>query len=81
MAFNASLDRELATKILDSLDGGSTQLKVSVHAYNGGEPKVQVARLVRFQNGNVGHRKLGRMTVDESLAVAGVVPEIINQIG
>lgn len=81
MAFNASLDREIAVKVLDSFDGGSTQLKVSAHAYNGGEPKIQISRLVRFQNGNVGFRKAGRMTVEESLAVAGVVPEIINQVG
>lgn len=80
MAFNASLDREIAVKVLDSLDGGKTQIKISAHAYNGGEPKLQISRLVNFQNGNVGYRKTGRMTVEESLAVAGVVPEIINQV-
>ena len=67
--------------MLDSFDGGKTQLKVSAHSYNDGEPKVQISRLVQFQNGNVGHRKAGRMTLEETLAVAGVVPEIINQIG
>lgn len=81
MAFNASLDREIAVKVLDSLDGGKTQIKVSAHSYNDGEPKIQISRLVNYRNGNVGYRKAGRMSLDETLAIAGVVPEIINQIG
>lgn len=80
MAFNAALDREIASRDLDSLDGGKTALRVSAHSYNDGVPKIQVGRIVYFQNGNVGHRKVGRMTLEESLAVANVIPEIANQI-
>ena len=80
MAFDASKDKELASKVLESFDG-STQLVVGVYSYNGGEPKVQIGRIVHYKNGNTGHKKLGRMTLQESLAVAGVMPEMLNQIG
>ena len=81
MAFDASKDKVLASKTLDSFDNGASVVTVGVYSYNGGEPKLQIGRIGYLKSGEARHRKLGRMTLQESMAVAQVVPEILKQIG
>ncbi|MCK9267233.1 MAG: hypothetical protein M0P14_00795 [Alkaliphilus sp.] len=79
-AFDPTKDKKLASKVLESKDGGTTSIVVSAHEYNGGEPKIQIGRIVFYKNGNTGHKKVGRMTLEESMAVAGIIPEIMSAI-
>ena len=78
MPFDRSKDAVLASETIEG--NGNTSLVVSAHSYNGGETKIQIGRIVHYQNGNTGHRKLGRMTLEESMAVAGVIPQVLETV-
>jgi hypothetical protein len=59
MAFDDSKDKEL-------WKGEIGDLQVSVHSYNGGEPKLQIGpRMIVTKNGETRFRKPGRLTLEE----------------
>ena len=71
MAFNKSLDKELASYEIG--DG----LKIGVYSYNGGEKKLQIGpRVYEKKDGSTGFRKAGRMTADELKAFAAIADEL-----
>ena len=52
--FNSALDKVIASWNYEGL-------AISVNAYNGGDPKLNIGpRVVQFKNGNTGYRSPGR---------------------
>lgn len=59
MAFDETKDKEL-------WQGQINDLMVSVHSYNGGDPKLQIGpRVVTKKDGSESYRKAGRLTGQE----------------
>jgi len=76
MPYNKDLDKVVREESVD-VEGG--KIMVSVYSYNGGEEKVQVGpRMVEKKSGGYSFRKLGRMTVDESVKVMVALSNINN---
>ncbi len=68
MAFDKTLDKELSSK--EVLDDGDTRLTIAIYQYNGGIPKVQVKREVKNADDDWKFAKMGRLTFEETDAVA-----------
>jgi len=78
MAYNKSLDKELKQWKIESED---TAILVSVYAYNGGDKKLQIGpRTYAKKNGDVGYRKAGRLSVDETAKLAEILPEVTDTL-
>jgi hypothetical protein len=78
MAFNRDLDVVVASK--EAFADEKTAVSVSVHTYNGGDPKVQLSREYIKRDGTRSFRKLGRLTMAEATAVANVLPELMAEV-
>lgn len=67
MAYDENLDKELFS---ETADFETTKIKVSVHSYNNGEPKLQLSREnLNPNSGEYRFSKLGRLTKDEVEAI------------
>jgi len=57
-------------------EGESDTLEVGIYQYNGGDKKLQIGpRTFERKNGDMGHRKAGRLTVAETAWLATVLVE------
>ena len=64
MPYDKSLDKELFS---EEIEFEITKVRVSVHSYNDGTPKMQLSRENRNQNtGDWSFSKLGRLTKEEA---------------
>jgi len=71
MAYDTSKDKEL-------WKGAVGNLRISVHAYNGGEAKLQIGpRIVETKEGAEKFMKAGRITEDEFDYLIGYAEEIL----
>jgi len=70
MPYDSSLDEQLFTKDWEE-EGG--KIVVSVHSYNKGPKKLQIAREIKDRMGNAAFAKLGRLSKEE---VRGILPLI-----
>lgn len=76
MAFDKSKDKVL---MMEELESG---LRVSIHAYNDGEAKLQIGpRVYTKKNGDEGFGKAGRLSLKEAVALAGLMPRISEVMG
>lgn len=62
-------------------DPDDKHLEVSVMQYNGGELKMQVIRKFRRANGQIGFGKMGRLSLDETIALGEILPEVRALMG
>jgi len=65
-----------------SIENGDKCLKICVMSYNGGEMKLQFGpRTYVKRNGTTGFGKVGRMTLNEVMAINDLMPEIKGIMG
>ncbi len=76
MPFDPSLDKELEKR---EKDFESTKLIVSIKSYNDGQPKVQISRQNRNDDGWM-FAKVGRLTKEEAEAVYQMLGEILQNM-
>ncbi len=78
MPYDPNLDQE---KFAETIELDLTRIKVSVHSYNDGIPKLQLSRENRNQTtGDWRFSKLGRMTKDEAEAVLPLMKKAIEKM-
>jgi len=70
MPYDSSLDEQLFSKSWED-EGG--KIVVSVHSYNKGPKKLQIAREIKDRMGNTAFAKLGRLSKEE---IRGILPLI-----
>lgn len=70
MPYNSSLDQETFSKFWENDTG---KIIVSVHSYNNGPKKLQLARELKGKEGQPTFAKLGRLSKEE---VEGILPLI-----
>ncbi len=70
MPYDSSLDEQSFSKSWED-EGG--KIVVSVHSYNKGPKKLQIAREIKDRMGNAAFAKLGRLSKEE---VKGIFPLI-----
>lgn len=70
MPYDSSLDEQLYSKAWED-EGG--KIVVSVHSYNKGAKKLQIAREIKDRMGNAAFAKLGRLSKTE---LEGILPLI-----
>lgn len=70
MPYDSSLNEELFSREWESDNG---KIIVSVHCYNKGAKKLQLAREIKDREGNFAFAKLGRLSRNE---VEGILPLI-----
>lgn len=70
MPYDSSLDEQVFSKSWED-EGG--KIVVSVHSYNKGAKKLQIAREIKDRMGNAAFAKLGRLSKEE---VKGIMPLI-----
>ena len=70
MPYDSSLDEELFSKAWEDENG---KIVVSVHSYNKGAKKLQLAREIKDKVGNAAFAKLGRLS---KIEVKGILPLI-----
>ena len=74
-------EKDVAIKVW-TLDGEKDALEVGIYQYNGGEKKLQIGpRTFEKKNGDQGHRKAGRLTVDETTWLVTVLAEATTLLG
>ena len=74
MAYDAKKDITVASRV--ALNDGTNTLLVCIQRYNGGEPKIQISRTVKLNNGDTQYVKQGRMTFSEWEAANKAVGEM-----
>jgi hypothetical protein len=74
MAYDAKKDITVASRV--ALDDGTNTLLVCIQRYNGGEPKIQISRTVKLNNGETQYVKQGRLTFAEWEAANKAVGEM-----
>lgn len=74
MPYNSSLDQETFSK---SWENDTGKIIVSVHSYNNGLKKLQLARELKGKEGQPTFAKLGRLSKEE---VEGILPLIKEAI-
>lgn len=78
MPYDPNLDAE---KFGETVEMDITRIKVSVHSYNDGTPKLQLSRENRNQTtGEWRFSKLGRMTKEEAEAVLPLIKKAIGHM-
>ena len=77
MAFDISLDQEIAKKTL-KFEGSN--ITVGVYSYNDGPKKIQLGRERVNAAGDTSFSKLGRLTKDEGLSVAGAIADLVKDL-
>ncbi|MDD4938866.1 MAG: hypothetical protein PHE18_00460 [Candidatus Omnitrophica bacterium] len=70
MPYDSNLDEQLFNKAWED-EGG--KIIVSVHSYNKGQKKLQIAREIKDKMGNAAFAKLGRLSKTE---IKGILPLI-----
>ena len=78
MPYDPNLDAE---KFAETVELDLTRIKVSVHSYNEGTPKLQLSRENRNQTtGDWRFSKLGRMTSDEVEAIMPLMKKALEHM-
>ncbi|MFH1395748.1 MAG: hypothetical protein ABIH09_06300 [Candidatus Omnitrophota bacterium] len=77
MPYNSKLDETLFSKTWES---GDDRLTVSIHSYNKGAKKLQLARESKNAQGELRFAKLGRMTKAEIEAVLPLIQEAMQSM-
>ena len=75
MPYDSSLDEQLFSQSWEDAGG---KIVVSVHSYNKGPKKLQIAREIKDRMGNAAFAKLGRLSKEE---IQGILPLIQEAIG
>ena len=70
MPYDSSLDEQLFSQSWED-EGG--KIVISVHSYNKGPKKLQIAREIKDRMGNAAFAKLGRLSKEE---IQGILPLI-----
>ena len=70
MPYDSSLDERLFSKSWED-EGG--KIVISIHSYNKGPKKLQIAREIKDRMGNATFAKLGRLSKEE---IQGILPLI-----
>ncbi len=74
MAYDAKKDITVASRV--ALNDGTNTLIACIQRYNGGEPKIQISRTVKLNNGESQYVKQGRLSFSEWEAVNKAVSEM-----
>ena len=74
MPYDSSLDEELYSKEWED-EGG--KIVVSVHSYNKGPKKLQIAREIKDRMGNAAFAKLGRLAKEELKGILPLIQEAL----
>jgi hypothetical protein len=74
MAYDAKKDITVASRV--AVNDGTNTLIVCIQRYNGGEPKIQISRTVKLNNGETQYAKQGRLTFAEWEAVNKAVDQM-----
>jgi predicted transcriptional regulator len=74
MPYDSSLDEQLFSQSWED-EGG--KIVVSIHSYNKGPKKLQIAREIKDRMGNAAFAKLGRLSKEE---IRGILPLIQEAI-
>ena len=77
--FDASKDVAVKSWVIG--DVSDKHLEISVMSYNGGEMKLQVVRKFFYKNGKQGFGKMGRLTLGETIGLAGILSEVRGVMG
>ena len=59
-------------------EGDNKSLLISVMAYNGGEPKLQITRMYKKKDETVGYGKMGRLDINELQFIKDYSDEILD---
>ncbi|MFC1631162.1 hypothetical protein ACFL1I_03070 [Candidatus Omnitrophota bacterium] len=78
MPYDSTRDECLFTKAWETDSG---RLSVSVHSYNQGPKKLQLARENRSNEGELRFAKLGRLTKEEIESLLPLIQEAISHLG
>jgi predicted transcriptional regulator len=74
MPYDSSLDEETFSKSWED-EGG--KIVVSVHSYNKGAKKLQIAREIKDRMGNAAFAKLGRLSKEELKGIMPLIQEAL----
>jgi len=74
MAYDSSLDEQLFSQSWED-EGG--KIVISVHSYNKGPKKLQIAREIKDRMGNPAFAKLGRLSKDELEGILPIIQEAL----
>jgi hypothetical protein len=77
MPYDTSLDKQVFSKSWENDEG---RIVVSVHSYNNGPHKLQIAREFKDREGNYNITRLGRLSKEEIEAVLPLVQEAVKQM-
>jgi predicted transcriptional regulator len=77
MPYESSLDEQLFSKSWED-EGG--KIAVSVHSYNKGPKKLQIAREIKDRMGNGAFAKLGRLSKEEVRGILPLIQEAIESM-
>jgi len=75
MPYDSSLDEQLFNKAWEN-EGG--KIVVSVHSYNKGLKKLQIAREIKDKMGNAAFAKLGRLSKEELKGILPLIQEALE---
>jgi predicted transcriptional regulator len=75
MPYDSSLDEQLFSKSWED-EGG--KIVVSVHSYNKGPKKLQIAREIKDRMGSAAFAKLGRLSKEEVRRILPLIQEAIE---
>lgn len=78
MPYESSLDECLFSKVWEAETG---RLTVSVHSYNKGPKKLQIARETKDHQGELRFAKLGRVGKEELEAILPLIQEALKCMG
>lgn len=62
------------------LPGAKSVLIASLNSYDGGDPKIQIQRTIKKQDGTVMYIKTGRLLYDEFAEIAKAVKEMYAKL-
>ncbi len=74
MPYDSSLDEQIFSKAWED-EGG--KIVVSVHSYNKGAKKLQIAREIKDRMGNAAFAKLGRLSKEELKGILPLIQEAL----
>jgi len=77
MPYDRNLDQVLWS---EPVEFEATKLTVSVYAYNGGTPKIQISRENKTKDGEWSFAKLGRMAKTEAAAVLPLIKKAVESM-
>lgn len=77
MPYDASLDKEVFSKSVESEEG---RLSVKVMSYSDGPKKLQISREKPDREGELKFTKLGRLLKEEAEAIIPLIQEALSQM-